>query len=146
MQKALVLYDIENQSDAIYDLKDWNLNYDFEFEGYGIKSFSEDPILGDYDLYIILIGASTRYLDQRFYKDVEQIIAVLKPILCLNLNGFVALEEDTCPKLLHDAGAIHMPFTMDDLIFSLQSIKPDTRIVNPKGSYHLRRFQRPFNE
>jgi len=145
MQKSLILYDKENQSDKIQVLKDWGLDYHFEFKGYGIKPLAGGPILTDYDLYIILIGESTRYLDHEFYADVEHIIATSKPILCLNLNSFVALEEDICPRLLYDAGAIHMPFTKDDLLFSLQSIQPDSRLVNPHGSYHFRRFQSPYD-
>lgn len=144
MQKSLVLFDIENQAAEIQALKDWNLSSEFEFRGYTIKAAINALNTELYDQFIVLIGESTKYLNHQFIEDLKLIIATTKPILCLNLNGFVALEEDICPIVLHDVGAIHMAFAKEDLAISLDYIKPDARIINPNGSYHFRKDQRSF--
>ncbi|RZK66226.1 MAG: hypothetical protein EOO95_06395 [Pedobacter sp.] len=144
MQKSLILFDLENQSAEIQKIKDWDLKWQFEFRGYTIKSGAMPLNTDVHHQFIILVGESTKYLSKQFYEDLDAIILTTKPILCLNLNGYVGLEEKICPIVLHDSGAIHMAFSNEDLAMSLDYIKPDAKIVNPNGSYHFKKDPRSF--
>lgn len=144
MKRSLLLFDLENQRDKIEELKAWNVDANIEFKGYSIKSSGQLLDTTGFDQFIILLGRSTKYLSAQFYRDLESIISTTKPILCLNLNGFVALEKDICPIILQDVGAVHMAFSRQDLTLSLSYIKHNARIDNPSGSYHYRKDQRSY--
>ncbi|RZL40787.1 MAG: hypothetical protein EOP00_26135 [Pedobacter sp.] len=103
--------------------------------------------LSSVDLVIILIGESTRFLGNHFKAAVTEILNTDIPVLCLNTNGFIGLEEDFCPIMLADAGCIHMPFNRKDLELSLGYIKNDERAEQKTGSFHYKHYTPdPFSE
>lgn len=147
MKKYLILFDKENQEKEVDAIKSWGLNYNFVYCGYTIKeSCTQSEIDLEADGYILLTGESTKHLSLLFFRDLTSIVKTLKPILCLNLNGFVDLEENICPPLLYNVGAIHMAFSKEDLRISLDYLKDDTRIKNPNSSFHFKKYQPPFDE
>lgn len=143
-----VLFDEENQQQDIALLKAWQLNHQFTYKGYAIKddhSYFESFDVEETDLFIILIGESSRFLSGQFITDLKLMMNATKAILCLNTNGFIGLNEDNCPRILWNCGALHMPFDEENVRYSLNVIKLDTRIANPTGSFHFRKDARPFD-
>jgi len=143
-----VLFDEENQQQEIALLNAWQLNHQFTYKGYAIKDdhfYFETLNVEEIDLFIILIGESSRFLSLQFIADLKLIINSNKTVLCLNTNGFIGLNEDNCPRILWDCGALHMPFDEENVRYSLNVIKLDTRIDHPTGSFHFRKDARPFD-
>jgi len=143
-----VLFDEENQQQEIALLKAWQSDHQFTYSPYAIKddhSYSKPLNVEESDLFIILIGESSRFLSAQFIDDLKLIINSSKTILCLNMNGFIGLNEEDCPRALWDCGALHMPFDEENLRYSLSVIKLDTRIHHPTGSFHFRKDARPFD-
>ena len=143
-----VLFDEENQQQEIVLLKAWQLDHQFTYSGYAIKddhSYTQPLNVDKTELFIIIIGESNRFLSAQFITDLKLIMNSTKAILCLNTNGFIGLNEDNCPRVLWDCGALHMPFDEENVRYSLNVIKPDTRIEHPTGSLHFRKDARPFD-
>ena len=144
MLNSLVLFDDENQIEEITLLKNWELASDFNLAGFAIKdeivNKRQEIDLSEIDLVIVLIGESTKFLGSRFKTVTQKILQSDVSILCLNTNGFIGLEENICPKILADAGCIHMPFTKKDLQLSLSYIKPNGRLKNKTGSFHFKNY------
>lgn len=84
MAKTLILFDKENQLGEVQLIKDWNISRMFDYHGYLIRGRVEDIDLSDYELFIVLIGESTKYLGSQFYGVVMEIASTDRPILCLN--------------------------------------------------------------
>lgn len=147
MKKVAVLYDEENNLEQIALLKKADTIARFNFYGYSIKSKSENTAidLNKRDICIVLIGESTRFLANHFLLDLQTVINSALPILCLNINEFIGLDEANCPRILWDCGAIHMPFNKENLIYLLREVKYQDRNENSKGSFHLRQHPRPFD-
>lgn len=141
-----ILFDEENQQNEIALIKKWNLNHHLTYIGYTIKDKQLDLVsLDETEIFVILIGISTKFLSTQFTERVKSIIGSTKAILCLNINGFIGLNEDDCPRMLWDCGALHMPFDEENVRYSLNVIKLDTRIDNSTGSFHFRKDARPFD-
>lgn len=146
--KIAILFDEENQQEEVTLLKKWELDYDLGFIGYGIKSKKSDFTdidIKDYSIFVILIGESSRFLSAQFISDVKLIINSPKSILCFNINGFIGLSEEECPRILWDCGAIHMSFDKENVSYSLSAIKSDARETNKSGSFHFRKEARPYD-
>lgn len=141
-----ILFDEENQQNEIALIKNWNLNHHLTYIGYTIKDKQLDLVsLDETEIFVILIGISTKFLSMQFTERVKSIIDSTKAILCLNINGFIGLNEGDCPRMLWDCGALHMPFDEENVRYSLNVIKLNTRIDNPTGSFHFRKDARPFD-
>lgn len=146
--KIAVLFDEENQTQEVDLLKKLKLVHDFNYYGYTIKSKGLNRQLlaiEKTDLFVILIGPSTRFLSSQFIDDLKLIINATKAILCLNLGGMIGLDENDCPRLLWDCGALHMSFSEEDFIYLLNVIKLDDRKAIRAGSFHIRKYPRPYD-
>lgn len=145
---AILLFDEENQQGEITLLKKWKLDYNLTYKGYTIKNEDlnfQSLNIEEKVLYVILVGPGTRFLSAQFMDDVKLIIESTNAILCLNLNGTIGLDEDHCPRILWDCGALHMPFGRKDVAYLLEVMKLDNSERNPSGSFHLRKHSRPFD-
>ncbi|SOD14996.1 hypothetical protein [Pedobacter xixiisoli] len=149
MVNAAILFDKENQRHEIELIKSWQLNCHVAYIGFDIKANEqkiEFSLIEETTLFVILIGESTRFLSNSFNDTVKSIIESTKAILCLNLNGFVALDEIHCPRLLWDCGAIHMPLAgKEDFIYLINTVKSDARVEQRTGSFHIRKHPRPYD-
>ena len=144
MKSWLVLFDEENQNDEIKLLENWSANYNLYSLGFGIKKIQSTDILDfisvkNIDGIIFLIGSSSNYLNESFKEDSEKIIALTLPIICFNISKNLGLDEDNCPRFLWSIGALHMPFTKNDVDFTLKSIKYNARVTENTGSFFFRR-------
>ena len=144
-----VLFDKENQREEISLMKSWNLSHQLNFIGFDIKAGEENLDLADIEattLFIVLIGESTRFLDRNFLASLTLLVASTRAILCLNLNGFVGLDENHCPRTLWDCGAIHMPFGSEkEINYWLDHIKHDARVEQRTGSFHFKKHSGSFD-
>jgi hypothetical protein len=144
MANCLVLFDHENQLNEVQHLLDWYPEFNFTKRGYSIKDGVTDDVIqliSDNQLtkIIFLIGSSTRYLHSNFKKDTEEISKLDLPIICFNINKCLGTDEDNCPKFMASIGAVHMPFTKKDVVFTLTNHKQDSRKEYREGSYYMKR-------
>lgn len=148
MKNVTVFFDEENQQDKIILIKNWKLNYPITYIGFTIKAKKEIfdlSIIKETMLFVVLIGESTKFLSKEFIDCLELITKSTNAILCFNLNGIIGINEDECPRVLWDCGAIHMPFDKENVSYSLNTIKLNTRKDKNKGSFHFRKDIRPWD-
>ena len=62
------------------------------------------------DVFIVLIGESTRYLGQYVRWEMEQALALDKPIIGVNLNGLRYKDVERCPSIIENELAVHISF------------------------------------
>jgi hypothetical protein len=67
-------------------------------------------------------------------------------IICFNTNEWLGLYEENYPKFIADVGAIHMPLTKEDVIFTLNGNKENFRATNKTGSFYMRRNFPYYND
>jgi len=146
--KIAVLFDEENQHQEADLMKKMKLVHDFSYCGYTIKSKKLNRQLLNIertDLFVILVGPSTRFLSSQFIDDLKLIINSTKTILCLNLEGMIGLDENHCPKILWDCGALQTPFGEENFIYLLNVMKLEDRKAIRTGSFHIRKDPRPYD-
>lgn len=71
-------------------------------------------------LFVILIGATTRYLYKFVRWEIEQAISRGMPIVAVNLNGKRSMDTERCPPLLREALAVHISFNPAIMEHALQ--------------------------
>lgn len=147
MKNVLVFFDDENNLAEIDLRKNSNVDAQFNFYGYRIKAREQiqNLDLDENEICMVIVGESTRFLASSFIADLRKVINSALPILCLNINECIGLDEANCPRILWDCGAIHMPFSKESLIYLLQEVSYQDRNQNSKGSFHLRQHPRPFD-
>jgi hypothetical protein len=82
--------------------------------------------------YVILIGEDTRSKHRYVRWEAEVAIEKGCTIIGVNLNGKRALDNDRCPPIIRDIGAIFVPFSPRIIAYTLEHCqKHDT------GNYHF---------
>lgn len=92
-------------------------------------------------VFVILIGESTRYLYKFVRWEIEQAIKREMPIIAVNLNGKRSIDKDRCPPILADALAIHVSFNAAIIQHALENWPAsDTsfRAENKSGPYYYK--------
>jgi len=100
------------QSDNIafnfYDAHDLNTAYDSSQEA-SIKAQLAERMRNT-KVFVLLVGARTRYLQKFVRWEIEQAIKRNLPIIAVNLNSRRSMDADRCPPALRDSLAIHVSF------------------------------------
>ncbi|WKL47613.1 TIR domain-containing protein [Flavobacterium pectinovorum] len=71
------------------------------------------------DVFVVLIGTSTRNLYKFVRWEIEVAISMDLPIVAINLDGNRRLNYDLCPPILRNTLAIHVPFSPDIVNFAI---------------------------
>lgn len=62
------------------------------------------------NVFIVLIGANTRYLIKFVKWEMEQAISLRLPIIGVNLNGLRQQDPDRCPPVIRHELAVYISF------------------------------------
>ncbi|KFF05552.1 TIR domain-containing protein [Flavobacterium reichenbachii] len=91
------------------------------------------------DVFVVLIGRSTRYLYKFVRWEIEVAIDMNLPIIAINLDNSRAINYDLCPPILRDTLAIHVPFSPDIVNYAITNwpySHRNYRSQGVSGSYH----------
>lgn len=131
-----VIFDGDKDMWAYAYMKGWkkndNINFDFE-DAHDIKPLT---YLASNELYIktrlrermksatqviVLVGESTKYLYKYVKWEIELAKELNLPIIVVNLNNSKSMDNNLCPSTLKDANAIHIPFKLNAIKYSLDN-------------------------
>ncbi|CTQ72907.1 TIR domain-containing protein [Roseibium alexandrii] len=102
-----------------------------------IKSSLQQRMINS-KLFILLVGANTRYLYKFVRWEIEQAIKRDLPIVCVNLNGLRHIDNERCPAILRDELALHVSFNsriIERAINEWPSSKKNLEIQGRKGPF-----------
>ena len=91
------------------------------------------------DVFVVLIGESTRFLRQAVHLEMEQALALDRPIIGVNLNGLRYKDVDRCPSIIKGELAVHISFNALILQKALETwpeLHTSFRRDGKKGSYY----------
>jgi MTH538 TIR-like domain (DUF1863) len=72
-------------------------------------------------VFVLLIGASTRYLRKFVLWEIEQALSLALPIIGVNINGLRQQDAERTPALLRDKLAIYISFNAKILEHTLEN-------------------------
>ena len=72
-------------------------------------------------VFVLLVGARTRYLYKFVRWEIEQAIKRKLPIIVVNLNGTRCRDDECCPPLVRNALAIHVSFNAAIMQYALEN-------------------------
>ena len=122
--KVYVCFDGDNDFNYFRVMQEWKRSHNINFiyaHGQNLRSLhlrgSEREIKDGFKkqiqsatAFVVLIGESTRYLSKYVYWEMEQAIALDKPIIGVNLNGLRYQDTERCPPIIIDKLAVHISF------------------------------------
>lgn len=73
--------------------------------------------------YVLLIGKDTRYKYKYVRWEAEVAIEKDCTIIGINLDGSRQMVESTCPPIIHDIGAIFVPFNAKIIEYAINNYK-----------------------
>lgn len=131
-----VIFDGDNDMWAYAFMKGWkkndNINFDFE-DAHDIKPLtyraSDEAYIKSRlrermkstDQVIVLVGESTKYLYKYVRWEIELAKELNLPIIVVNLNNKKTIDDSLCPPILKNANAIHIPFKLNAIKYSLDN-------------------------
>jgi hypothetical protein len=83
--------------------------------------------------FISLIGKDTRSKHRYVRWELEVALEKECRIIGVNLNKAKEMEEDTCPPIIRDVGAIFVPFSPKIVAYALENYE-----MKKSGAYHYR--------
>ena len=108
----------DNTKFCFYNAHDLNYARDTSLEA-SIKCQLRQRLLQS-KVFVVLVGAQTRYLYRFVRWEIEQALRLELPIIVVNLNGRRQLDDDRCPPLLRNELAIHISFNAAILQLALE--------------------------
>jgi MTH538 TIR-like domain (DUF1863) len=102
---------------SFYNAHDLNYARDTSLES-SIKAQLRQRLLNT-KVFVVLVGASTRYLYKFVRWEMEQALSLNLPIIAVNLNGLRAQDPDRSPPIIRDALAVHISFNAKILELAL---------------------------
>lgn len=122
--KVYVCFDGYNDFHHFYTMKSWERDHRMGFkfihgQDLNIRDAGKSEVaiktqlrkqIQTVDVFVILIGESTRYLSQFLQWEMEIALAEDKPIIVVNLNSLRFQDVERCPPILRDALAVHISF------------------------------------
>jgi MTH538 TIR-like domain (DUF1863) len=103
---------------TFYNAHDLNYARDTSLES-SIKAQLRQRLLNS-KVFVVLVGASTRYLYKFVRWEMEQALSLDLPIIAVNLNGLRAQDEARCPPVIKDTLAVHISFNSKIMEHALQ--------------------------
>lgn len=89
--------------------------------------------LNNSKVFVVLIGKQTRYLYKFVRWEMEQALALDRPIIAVNLNGSRQLDTNRCPPIIRDALAIHVSFNMAIVQYALENWPSEHKIYQSQN-------------
>src|SRR3990172_6352636 len=80
--------------------------------------------------YVMLIGEDTRYKHKYVRWEAEVAIEKGCIIIGVNLNRLTGFDEDRCPPVIRDIGAVFVPFSPKIIAHAI-----DDWVMRPKGNW-----------
>ena len=71
-------------------------------------------------VFVVLIGANTRYLTKFVRWEMEQALSMRLPIIGINLNGMRQQDPERCPPVIRNALAIYISFNAKIMQYALE--------------------------
>lgn len=71
-------------------------------------------------VFLVLIGANTRYLTKFVRWEMEQAINLGLPLIGVNLNGMRQQDSERCPPVIRDQLCMHVSFNPAILQYALE--------------------------
>lgn len=93
---------------SFYNAHDLNYARDSSLEASIKRQLRER--LANSKVFVVLIGATTRYLFKFVRWEMEQALSLGLPIIAVNLNGLRAQDPNRCPPIIRDELAVHISF------------------------------------
>ncbi|GAB2973088.1 TIR domain-containing protein [Mucilaginibacter puniceus] len=84
------------------------------------------------DVFIVLIGESTKNLYKFVRWEIEVALEKNMPIIAVNLNGRRYMDDNLCPPILRDELAIHIPFMHKIVDYAIKNW-PGTHRAHSRG-------------
>ncbi len=123
-RKVYVCFDGYNDFHYFQMMRAWKRDHKVDFDFYHAQNLNS-PNAGDLEklikskiekqiqsanVFVVLIGESTRYLSEFVQWEMERAIALDKPIIGVNLNGLRYQDPERCPPIIRDQLAVHISF------------------------------------
>jgi hypothetical protein len=77
--------------------------------------------LNSSDVFIVLIGNSTRNLYKYVRWEIEVALDLEIPIIAVNLDGKKNMNENLCPPILRDELVVHVPFGLKIINYAIKN-------------------------
>lgn len=122
---------------SFYNAHELNYARDSSHE-LSIKRQLRDRLLNT-KIFVVLVGANTRYLYKFVRWEMEQAIAMRLPIIAVNLNGMRAQDPGRCPPIIKDELAVHISFNakiMEKALTDWPANDAQLRSVGKKGPFY----------
>lgn len=131
--KTYVIFDGDNDMRYYNLMLGWkkNKNMDFNFhDAHDLNTITDSSgkentkrklriRLSNTKQAVVLIGDSTKYLYPFVRWEIEVCRRLEIPIVAVNLNGRRSYDEEFCPAILRDAGAIHVSYNARIIKYAL---------------------------
>lgn len=132
--KVYICFDADEDMQYYLTLKMWksNSNIDFTFsdahELITIRSDREETIkrslrerLKNSRLMLVLVGEKTKNLYKYVRWEIEVALEMEIPIIAVNLNSKNRIDNNLCPSILKNKPIVHIPFTKDAVMYSINN-------------------------
>ena len=145
--KTYVCFDADDDMKYYNLMKAWKENENIAFNFYNAHDLnnlrnwsSEETIkrklkerLQNTKMFIVLVGAHTRYLYKFVRWEIDYAIEKDIPIIVVNLNGQKEYDNNLCPPILRDKLSIHIPFKQKIIDYALNNWSDEHRTYRQKG-------------
>jgi hypothetical protein len=103
---------------SLYNAHDINFARDTSQEASIKRQLRER--LANTKVFVVLIGANTRYLTKFVRWEMEQALSLGLPIIGVNLNGMRQQDESRCPPTIRDELCMYISFNAAILQYALE--------------------------
>lgn len=86
-------------------------------------------------IFVILVGQKTKSNRKYIPWEIEQALKRKLPIIVVNLNNKRERDVDTCPSLLKNELAIHIPFEARILNYAIQNWSDQDKYYRKRGEF-----------
>ena len=116
---------------VFYNAHDLNTARDSSLEA-SIKRQLRERLLNS-SVFVVLIGANTRYLTKFVRWEMEQAVELRLPIVGVNLNGMRQQDQERCPPIIRDVLAVYVSFSAAIMQHALERWPADAQRLRAEG-------------
>jgi hypothetical protein len=109
-----------------FDFTDCQLQNELNFENEGYIKRKCRERINMAGCYLMLIGQDTRYKHKYVRWEAEVAIEKHCTIIGVNLDHWRAINDNTCPAVIRDMGALCVPFSPHIIAHALKNFKRQT--------------------
>lgn len=151
--KTYVGFDADTDMSYYRLMQAWKHNKNIEFNFFNVHDLNPNPSLiseisikrqlrerfKNTKVFILLVGANTRYLYKYVRWEINEAIEQDLPIIVVNISKKRKLDEDLCPPIIRNKLAIHISFNIAIVQYALDNW-PDSHKQHRKngedGAYY----------